>query len=97
VSELRQWRDHDLEHQGRLTHPLRYDPQSDKYQPCDWAEAFAAIGAELKALPPKATIFYLSGRASLETAYLYALLPGYMGITICPTAPTCAMRPPPSA
>ncbi|MCW6507188.1 FdhF/YdeP family oxidoreductase [Lichenifustis flavocetrariae] len=73
VSELRRWDDHDLEQEGRLTHPLRYDPATDHYVPCDWDEAFAAIGAELKALDPKSVIFYASGRASLETSYLYAL------------------------
>lgn len=73
VSELREWPDYELEQQGRLTHPLRYDPASDRYLPCSWEEAFAEIGAELKALPPKSTVFYASGRASLEAAYLYAL------------------------
>lgn len=73
VAELRTWRDHDLEQLGRLTHPLRYDAETDKYVPCGWDEAFAAIGRELKALDPKSTVFYSSGRASLETSYLYAL------------------------
>ncbi|WP_404710319.1 FdhF/YdeP family oxidoreductase [Sphingomonas sp. MMS24-J13] len=73
VTELRGWKDYDLEQQGRLTHPLRYDAASDKYVPCGWDEAFQAIGAELKALDPKSTVFYASGRASLETSYLYAL------------------------
>ena len=73
VTELRGWKDYDLEQQGRLTHPLRYDAATDKYVPCGWDEAFAAIGAELKALDPKSTIFYASGRASLETSYLYGL------------------------
>ena len=73
VTELKGWTDHDLEQAGRLTHPMRYDRASDSYVPCDWDEAFAAIGAELKALAPKDTIFYASGRASLETSYLYAL------------------------
>ena len=41
--------------------------------PCSWDEAFQAIGAELKALDPKSVIFYSSGRASLETSYLYGL------------------------
>ena len=40
---------------------------------CSWDEAFQAIGAELKALDPKSVIFYSSGRASLETSYLYGL------------------------
>lgn len=73
VSELRGWKDYDLEQQGRLTHPLRYDRASDKYVACAWDEAFGAIGAELKSLDPKSTVFYASGRASLETSYLYAL------------------------
>jgi anaerobic selenocysteine-containing dehydrogenase len=72
-SELASWSDHDLEQQGRLTHPMRYDRASDKYVPCEWNEAFAAIGAELKQLDPKSVVFYASGRASLETSYLYAL------------------------
>jgi molybdopterin-dependent oxidoreductase alpha subunit len=73
VAELRGWKDYDLEQQGRLTHPLRYDRTSDKYVACSWEEAFAAIGVELKKLDPKSVIFYASGRASLETSYLYAL------------------------
>jgi molybdopterin-dependent oxidoreductase alpha subunit len=73
LAELRGWPDFDLEQQGRLTAPLRYDAASDRYVPCGWDEAFAAIGQELRALDPKSTVFYTSGRASLETAYLYAL------------------------
>ena len=74
VTELRNWADYDLEQQGRLTHPLRYEPTIDKYVECSWDEAFQAIGAELKALDPKSVVFYSSGRASLETSYLYGLL-----------------------
>lgn len=73
VTELRGWKDHDLEQEGRLTHPMRYDRDSDRYVPCAWEEAFSAIGQELKELDPKSVVFYASGRASLETSYLYAL------------------------
>jgi oxidoreductase alpha (molybdopterin) subunit len=73
VSELRGWSDYDLEQTGRLTHPMRYDRASDKYVPVGGDEAFAAIGKELKQLDPRSTVFYASGRASLETSYLYAL------------------------
>ncbi|WP_420606442.1 FdhF/YdeP family oxidoreductase [Novosphingopyxis sp.] len=73
VSELRRWKDYDLEIEGRLTHPMRYDPETDHYVPASWDEAFRAIGAHLKKLDPKSVIFYASGRASLETSYLYAL------------------------
>ncbi|HEY2345963.1 MAG TPA: FdhF/YdeP family oxidoreductase [Xanthomonadaceae bacterium] len=73
VSELLAWSDYDLEQHGRLTHPMRYDATSDKYVPVDWDSAFAEIGRELKALDPKSAVFYASGRASLETSYMYAL------------------------
>ena len=73
VTELRGWADYDLELQGRLTHPLRYDAATDKYVETSWDEAFAAIGERLRALDPKSVVFYASGRASLETSYLYAL------------------------
>jgi len=73
VSELLQWQDYDLELQGRLTEPLRYDAASDRYLRCSWDEAFAGIAAELKPLDPKSVVFYTSGKASLETSYLYGL------------------------
>jgi molybdopterin-dependent oxidoreductase alpha subunit len=74
LTELRTWRDYNLEQHGRLTHPLRYDPATDKYVAVSWAEAFADIGAALKLLDPKAAVFYASGRASLETSYMYSLM-----------------------
>jgi molybdopterin-dependent oxidoreductase alpha subunit len=74
VSSLASWSDHDLEEQGRLTHPLRWDAASDTYVPVAWSEAFREIGAELKALNPRSVVFYSSGRASLEASYMYALL-----------------------
>ena len=73
LSELRNWSDHDLEEQGRLTTPMRYDAASDKYVPVDWDEAFREIGKELNALDPRAVIMYTSGRASLEASYMYQL------------------------
>ena len=73
VTELLGWGDYDLEMQGRLTTPMRYDPATDKYAACEWNEAFAGIGADLNKLEPKSVVFYASGKASLETSYLYAL------------------------
>jgi len=73
LTQLRDVSDDDLEQQGRLTQPHRYDPASDKYVVCSWEDAFADIGARLKALDPRSVVFCASGRASLETSYLYAL------------------------
>ena len=63
-----------LEDQGRLTEPMAYDPASDRYQPIAWDDAFALIARHLNALPdPDQAIFYTSGRASNEAAFLYQL------------------------
>ncbi|AWL03903.1 FdhF/YdeP family oxidoreductase [Massilia oculi] len=74
LTELEGWSDHALEDHGRLTVPLRYDAASDKYRPVDWDAAFAEIGAHLRACEPRQVVFYASGRASLETSYMYQLL-----------------------
>jgi molybdopterin-dependent oxidoreductase alpha subunit len=74
LTELRGRRDYDLEQHGRLTHPLRYDPETDKYVAVNWDDAFREIGAELKALDPKSVVFYSSGRTSLEASYMYGLM-----------------------
>lgn len=77
LTELESWSDHDLEKGGRLTVPMRWDATSDRYIEVSWDDAFAGIGAELRALraiDPKSVVFYASGRASLETSYMYQLL-----------------------
>lgn len=86
LAELETWADHDLEEAGRLTHPMRWDAASDKYLPISWEEAFAEIGRELRALgaTPDATVFYASGRASLEASYMYQLLARMYGTNNLP-------------
>lgn len=79
LTELRGWSDYDLEMQGRLTEPLRYDAATDKYLACSWQEAFDGIGQQLKALNPKSVVFYTSGKASLETSYLFGLFGRFYG------------------
>jgi molybdopterin-dependent oxidoreductase alpha subunit len=74
VTELRGWKDHDLEMTGRLTQPLKYDHGTDRYVKVNWDEAFDAIGDLLRRLEKESVVFYASGHASLEASYLYALL-----------------------
>ncbi|GAB2802780.1 FdhF/YdeP family oxidoreductase [Halomonas shantousis] len=74
VSELLTWDDFRLEDQGRLTEPMRYDAEQDRYVPIGWSEAFSRIAEHLAALDdPDRALFYTSGRASNEAAYLYQL------------------------
>src|SRR5581483_11611806 len=84
LRELETWSDFALENEGRLTAPLRYDVTTDRYVETTWAEAFEAIGGELRALDPRETVFYCSGRASLETAYLYQLMARLYGTNNLP-------------
>ncbi len=74
LTELRTWKDFDLEQAGRLTHPMKFDANSDRYVAVSWEKAFADIGAKLKGYDPKKVIFYASGRASLESSYMYGLM-----------------------
>ena len=74
VSALREQSDYWLEYQGRLTEPMSYDPETDRYKPISWDDAFAMISKHLLNLPsPDMAEFYTSGRASNEAAYLYQL------------------------
>ncbi|MCY1668786.1 FdhF/YdeP family oxidoreductase [Rhizobium sp. SL86] len=74
VSELWSWHDHQLEDQGRLTHPMVYDATIDRYKPIEWDEAYRLIGERLNALAnPHQAEFYTSGRASNEAAFLFQL------------------------
>ena len=79
LAELETWRDYDLEQAGRLTHPLRWDAETDKYVQVSWRSAFEEIGREMKAIDPHEAVFYTSGRASLETSYMYGLMARMFG------------------
>ena len=74
VSELAGWSDYDLEAVGRLAEPLSYNPETDKYEPISWEDAFALVGDTLRALEsPHQASFYTSGRLSNEATFLYQL------------------------
>lgn len=93
VSDLLTWSDYALEEAGRLTHPMRYDPATDRYRPCTWEDAYAEIGRELKALDPKSVVFYASGRASLEASYMWALLARLYGNNNLPDSSNMCHEP----
>ena len=74
VTALLEQSDYWLEYQGRLTEPMSYDPETDRYTPISWDAAFTLIARHLLNLSsPNEAEFYTSGRASNEAAYLYQL------------------------
>ncbi|EIM76488.1 oxidoreductase alpha (molybdopterin) subunit [Nitritalea halalkaliphila LW7] len=75
VHALTQWTDYELGKSGRITHPMILRPGASHYEPIQWDEAFQLIADKLKSLPsPDRAIFYTSGRASNEAAFLYQLM-----------------------
>ncbi|TEW54837.1 FdhF/YdeP family oxidoreductase [Psychromonas sp. RZ22] len=74
VSMLRTQSDYFLEDQGRLSVPLLYQADLDKYVEVTWEDAFKLTATHLNALEdPNQAEFYTSGRASNEAAFLYQL------------------------
>lgn len=76
LRELREKTDHWLGKRGRITEPLLYDRDSgdDHYRPISWDEAIALIAHQLAHTAPEEAVFYTSGRASNEAAYVFQLL-----------------------
>lgn len=65
--------DHNLEKTGLVTYSLPHDAACGRYVAITWEQAFHGIGARLRALDSRATVFYAWWRASLEASCLYAL------------------------
>ncbi|MES2437569.1 MAG: FdhF/YdeP family oxidoreductase [Verrucomicrobiota bacterium] len=60
--------------QGRIAQPMILRQGADHYQPVAWSDAFTIIAKHLKKLAsPDEAVFYTSGRASNEAAFLYQL------------------------
>ena len=72
VTELSDWTDFELEDNGRITDPMVYDENSDKYVPISWENAYQLIADELNKLSnPNKAAFYTSGRLSNEATWAY--------------------------
>jgi molybdopterin-dependent oxidoreductase alpha subunit len=74
VQELSKWTDYEIGKSGRLTEPMVLKAGSSHYEPISWDDAYALIANDLNALgSPDEAIFYTSGRASNEAAFMYQL------------------------
>ncbi len=74
VAELSHKSDFWLGKQGRITNPMYLAKGATHYEPISWENAFAVLSKNLNELDtPDEAIFYTSGRASNEAAYLYQL------------------------
>lgn len=85
VAELRAWDDHDLEKTGRLTEPMYLAPGAQRYTPISWDAAIQLVADRLRSLEhPDRAVFYTSGRASNEAAFVYQLLARRLGTNNLP-------------
>ncbi|MEM9526973.1 MAG: FdhF/YdeP family oxidoreductase [Bacteroidota bacterium] len=74
IEALGQMTDYELGKSGRITNPMYLAPDATHYAPVSWDEAFSIVAEELNSLAsPNEAIFYTSGRASNEAAFLYQL------------------------
>src|SRR5216684_7935003 len=85
VAELSQQSDYWLNKQGRLTCPVILRPGYNHYQAISWDDAFQTIAKELKQLAsPDEAVFYTSGKATNEAAFLYQLFARLYGTNNLP-------------
>ena len=85
VAELLEKSDYWHDQQGRLIEPMILKEGASHYEPISWENAFELIGKELKALDsPDEAVFYTSGRASNEAAFLYQLFTRHYGTNNLP-------------
>jgi molybdopterin-dependent oxidoreductase alpha subunit len=85
IADLLEHDDHWLEHQGRLTEPMYLPAGGTHYQPISWGDAFSLVADRLRALDSAdRAVFYTSGRASNEAAFVYQLLARLLGTNNLP-------------
>ncbi len=85
VEELLGQSDHWINAQGRLTHPMILKEGATHFTPISWDDAFALLGAELRALEsPDEAVFYTSGKTCNEAAFLFQLFARQFGTNNLP-------------
>ena len=73
IPQLQSFTPRDLEACGRLTQPLLLARGEQYYRPISWDDAVGRIVAKLKAVAPRETFWYFSGRSSNEAGFLLQL------------------------
>lgn len=74
IAELSEHDEYWLGQQGRITEPMVKMSGATHYEPIEWEAAFELVGQYLRGLEsPNEALFYTSGRASNEAAFLYQL------------------------
>ncbi len=72
--ELKELSGHELEHLGRLNHPVYKAADESKYSPISWDKAIELAAHKFRETMPERSFFYSSGRSSNEAGFLLQLL-----------------------
>ncbi|HEX7262353.1 MAG TPA: FdhF/YdeP family oxidoreductase [Luteolibacter sp.] len=85
IAELAAHNDLWHDRQGRIASPMILREGATHYEPISWTDAFELIVGELRNLAtPDEAVFYTSGRASNEAAFLYQLFARSFGTNNLP-------------
>jgi len=74
LDELKELSAHEIEHLGRLGHPIYKNKNSNHYKIVDWEWALDYTASKFKQADPNNTFFYSSGRSSNESGFVLQLL-----------------------
>ncbi len=85
VTDLSKLTDMELDKMGRITNPLFLKEGEDTYEEIDWGSAFKIIASRIsRSDDPDENVFYTSGRASNEAAFLWGVLARQIGTNNLP-------------
>jgi molybdopterin-dependent oxidoreductase alpha subunit len=91
IAELNNLTEYQLEHAGRLVTPVMRQPGKNNFTKISYEQAIKIIAGTLKNLDdPNQAVFYTSGRASNEAAFLFQLLARQLGTNnLCDCSNLC--------
>ncbi len=91
VEELATWSDYQLSNCGRIVDPVIRRKNGSHFEPISYPEAFDMVATALCDLADKnRAVFYTSGRASNEAAFLYQLFARKLGTNnLCDCSNLC--------
>ncbi len=79
IAQLQTLTPRELEHLGRITHPLYAGPLDSHFRTLSWDEAMEKIAAKMRRTAPQESFFYFSGRSSNEAGFLLQLVARFYG------------------
>jgi molybdopterin-dependent oxidoreductase alpha subunit len=74
LADFKELSGYEIEHLGRLNHPIYKPANSNQYQLIDWPDAIALMTEKFKQTPASRSFFYSSGRSSNEAGFLLQLI-----------------------